>query len=115
MQRLRRQPDDAREISAGIDDRVPVAGREQIQLCFAVAADLVHVREQVRIRLPAIEEGQVVPARTRGIHQVPSEEARAADDQYFHDVLILDRCVSPDTAHVRAEERSGVILSEITS
>src|SRR5205085_12022915 len=50
----------------------------------AVAAQLLHVREEVRILPAAVEERDVVSPRERGLDDVTSDEDRATEHEQLH-------------------------------
>ena len=84
----------ARDARGGVDDRVPFAGAERLQLAgVAVAVQGLDLREERRIRPAAVEERDLVAARLRRLDQMPAEEERPAQDQHSH------RTTSPFTRH----------------
>ena len=50
----------------------------------AVAAQLLHVRKELRSRLPAVEERRLVPLLERRVHERSSEKPRTAEDEDSH-------------------------------
>ena len=78
---LRRRAHVRRDVAGGVDDGVPAATREQGEVSLAVALQLLDLREELGVRLPAVEERQLVPAGERGLGGRPAEELGAADDQ----------------------------------
>ena len=84
MQQLRGLPHDPRHVAARVDDAVPDASGERAEVAVAVAGQVLHVREQIRVRLPAREDRHLVAVRERGVDDVPPEEDRAAEDEQLH-------------------------------
>ena len=59
----------------------PSCAREQGEVALPVAVQLLDLREEVGVRLAAVEERQLVPAGERSLGGRPAEELRAAEDQ----------------------------------
>jgi hypothetical protein len=76
-----RGADDARHVARRIDDRVPLAPFEGGQVAVAVAAQLLGLGEELRVRLAAVEERDLVPLRKRGLGDGPPQELRPAEQQ----------------------------------
>jgi hypothetical protein len=55
--------DDARHISRGIDDRVPLPSSQEIEFAFPVATELLGRRKQIWIRAPAVEQRDFMATR----------------------------------------------------
>ena len=77
---------DPRHVAARVDDRVEVAALERGEVAVAVAAQPLHVGEEVGLRLAAVEQRDVVPARERDVDDVPAQELGAAEDEDLHNV-----------------------------
>jgi hypothetical protein len=80
-QQVDRLRDDARDLAAGVDDRVPPAPAQCIELPVAIAAQLLDVGVEPRVRLAPGEQRQLVAARERGIDDRAAEKLRPAEDQ----------------------------------
>jgi hypothetical protein len=72
---------DARQVAGDVDDSVPRSPLECLEVAVAVSAELLDVREQVGIRVSAIEERDIVPDRERRVDDRAAEELRPAEDQ----------------------------------
>jgi hypothetical protein len=80
-ERAGRGADDAREVAGRVDRRVPGAAFERRQVSVAVAVELLDLRKEVRVRLPAVEERDLVPAGERVLGESSPEEPGATEDQ----------------------------------
>src|SRR5439155_11449526 len=76
--------DDARDVATGVDDRVPRSAFEGREVPFAIAAELLGLGEELGVRLPAVEEGDLVPARQGRFDCRAAEELRSAEDEELH-------------------------------
>jgi hypothetical protein len=70
---------------------------ERTQVAVAVAAELLRLGKELRLRLAAVEEGQLVAARERCLGDGAAEEGRPAEDQ------------KADSASSRASTSSAVL------
>ena len=67
----------ARDVGRGVDDRVPLAALEGLQVVLvAVAVELLQVGEQARPGLAAIEQRDLVPPPDRRLDGLRPEETR---------------------------------------
>jgi hypothetical protein len=73
--------DDARQIAGDVDDGVPRSSFERLEVAVSVSVEPLDVREQLGVRLPAVEERDVVPAREGRVDNCAAEELRPAEDQ----------------------------------
>src|ERR1051325_3076295 len=65
-----------------VDDDVPLAALEGVELTVAIADQLLDSRRQfVRMRFAAIEDRDLVPARERVLHLEWAGESSAAENQ----------------------------------
>src|SRR5262249_15709382 len=64
-----------------VDDCVPFAALQGVDLAVAVAVELLDRREHPRVGLPAVEERQRVAARLGGLDERRAEEAGASEDE----------------------------------
>src|SRR5205807_6968242 len=81
---LGRLPHDPRHEAARVEDAVPRAALERLEVAVAVAAEVLGLGEEVRVRLPAREERDVVARREGGVDRVTAEELRPAEDEQPH-------------------------------
>src|SRR2546423_11521799 len=63
LDQLDRLPHDPREIARDVGDGVPRAAAEGVELAVAIPAELLDLREELRVRPAAIEERDLVPSR----------------------------------------------------
>jgi hypothetical protein len=76
------EPSDAGgEVAGRVDDDVPRAAGERREVGRPVAAQVLGLGEEPRVRRPAVEERQLVPARERVLGDGAAEELRPAEDQ----------------------------------
>ena len=80
-QLLRRRTHVRRDVAGRVDDCVPRPPGEQREVALPVAVHLLDLREEVGVRLAAVEERQLVPAGERRLGRRPAEELRPAEDQ----------------------------------
>jgi hypothetical protein len=81
IDRLDGLADDSREVTGDVDDCVPAAPLQRLEVAVAIAAQLLDLREELRIRLSAVEQRQLVIAREGAFDDRAAEELRAAEDQ----------------------------------
>ena len=77
----RRQPHVARHVAGVVDDHVPLAILEPVDLAIAIALDAFDLGITIRLRLAAIEERERMAAFQRQRRHVQADEAGAAQDQ----------------------------------
>ena len=75
-QQRRRVFDVARDVARVVDDDVPLAGGERLEVAVAIAVQLLEVGEAAGVGLAAIEERQRVAVRARGGDERGAEEGR---------------------------------------
>ncbi len=83
-ERVERLADDARDVTARVDDRVEARGPRRVEVAVAVAAQLLDGREELGPRLAAVEERHVVAAFERRVDDVAAEELGSAEDEDAH-------------------------------
>jgi hypothetical protein len=114
-QRGGRVADQARHIAAGVHHRVPAPPAQDVQPAIPIPAQLLHLREEIGIVLPAIEQRHPMPARPRGLHQMSPQEHGAAQDQHVHGLLRLVSRIprTQQSNQLREEARStcGVFVA----
>ena len=71
----------AREVARGVDDRVPGAPLERLEVAVAVALQLLELGEEAGVRLAPVEERDRPAARLRGVDDLGPEEAGASEDE----------------------------------
>ena len=103
---LDRAAHDAREEGGDVEHGVPLAAFERRQVERPVAADLLGLREELRVRLAAVEEGQLVAARERRLDERATEEACAAEDEEAHAFILHEVEVSIRRSGVSAAART---------
>ena len=81
LQQLGGRVDRLRHHDPGVDDRVPVAAAQPIEIGAAIAEDRLDVGEERRVGLAAVEERERVTARARCVHDRGADEAGAAEDE----------------------------------
>jgi hypothetical protein len=83
-QQLCRLPHDARHVAARVDHAVPCAPGERTEIAVAVSLQVLDLREELGVRLPACEDRHLVPARERRVDRLAAEELRASEDEQLH-------------------------------
>jgi hypothetical protein len=73
-------PDDARQVAGDVDHGVPVAVAQGIEVAVAIAVKLLDLGEELRVRLPAREGRDLVPARERAVDGRAAEELGSAQN-----------------------------------
>jgi hypothetical protein len=73
--------DDTRQVTRDVDGGVPASSAQRLEAAVAIPAQLLDAGEEVGIRLPPVEERQLVASRERRLDDRPAEELRAAEDQ----------------------------------
>jgi hypothetical protein len=53
---------------------------QRVEAALAIAVELLRLGEELRVRLAAVEERQLVPARERRLRDRSAEELRPAED-----------------------------------
>ena len=66
------------------DGLVSVDGRPVVKASAPVADDALHPGVQLRIRPPAVEEGELVAPGERRVRECAAEESRPAQDEELH-------------------------------
>jgi hypothetical protein len=96
---LGRGPDDAGIVSAQIDHGVVAATTQRREIGPAVAHDVPGLREELRVRQPAGEESELVPAGESRLDEVTADERRAAENEQLHRLSLTfeDRTCSEAT------------------
>ncbi len=85
-QRLGRGADHRGDVAGGIQHGVPLATFQRAEVGRPVAAQLLRFGEQLGIRLAAVEERHLVPARERRLDRSAPEEPRPAENEQPHAV-----------------------------
>jgi hypothetical protein len=85
-ERLGRHPREARDVARRIEHGIPRPPRERRQVLAAVAADPLGLGEQVRLRLAAIEQRDLVTGGERLLDEGTADELRPAQHQDPHEV-----------------------------
>jgi len=80
-QQLRRQPHVPRHESGIIDDDVPAAPAQGVELTVAIAFELLNFGEKLWVRLTSIEQRDDMPALQGKLGHVDANEARATQDK----------------------------------
>ena len=57
---------------------------ERVEVAVAVALQVLDLREELGVRLPAREDRHLVPVRERGVDGVAAEELRPAENEQLH-------------------------------
>ena len=83
-EQLGRLTHDARHITAGIDRGIPMAAFQGCQIAVAVAVQLFDAGKQVGIRLPSVEQRELVPSLKHRFGQGTTQEPGAAKNQNLH-------------------------------
>src|SRR4029077_4606101 len=78
LEQLCRLANDARHVAARVDDAVPGSARERTEVAVAIAGEVLDLREELRVRLPAREDRDVVPGGEGGVDGMAAEELRPA-------------------------------------
>ena len=73
-------------VGGDIDDRVPPAAFESREIPSPVAAEVLDLREELRVRPAAVEERHVMAVGEGGVHERPPDETRASQDQQPHGI-----------------------------
>ena len=85
VERRRRGRDHPRDVPARVDDRIPFAARERVEIAVAVARDPLHLPgEEVGVRAAAVEDRDSVALPEGGLDQVAAEEPRTSEDEQPH-------------------------------
>src|SRR5207247_779020 len=84
LQELRRRAYDPWHVAGRVDHGVPLAALERAQVPVAVAAQLLGLREQLRVGLAAVEERHLVAASKRRLDRGTAEELGPAKDEKLH-------------------------------
>jgi hypothetical protein len=69
--------------SRNVDHRVEASSAKLAEVAVAVADDPLHLREELRVRPPAVEERELMPGRERRLDDVPAEKPGPAEDEDF--------------------------------
>jgi hypothetical protein len=83
-QQLGRLPHDPRHEAARVDDGVPAAAAQRVQVPVPVAAQLLDLREELGVRHTPVEERHLVSAGERRLDDGAAEELRPAEDEELH-------------------------------
>src|SRR5262249_54106445 len=78
-EQLGRLAPDARHEADVVDDGVPAAAAQRLEMTVAIAVELLDVLEPLGVALAAVEEGQCVAAGARGLDDRRAEVAGAAE------------------------------------
>jgi hypothetical protein len=97
-QQLGRGADDAGQVARRVDDRVPRAAFERAQVAVAIAAQLLGLREQLGVRLAAVEERDLVALLERVLDDGTAEELRPAEDEQPHAAISSSAASRPSTS-----------------
>src|SRR5690606_4977483 len=89
LQQLRGEPYVARHVARVVDYDVPLALVQRIELAVAIAEPRFEIWKQPRIALASVEQRERVTALAARIHDVRTDEARAAEDQNAHRLDLL--------------------------
>ena len=84
LQHLDGAPGLVRHVRRDVEHRVPLAPLERREVGGAVAAQLLHLREELRLGLTAVEERRLVPLLERRVDERASEKPRTAEDENSH-------------------------------
>jgi len=76
--------DDARHVTGGIDDRVPLPSSQDIEFGFTVATELLGLRKQIWIRAPAVEQRDFMTTRESAADDSAAEKLRPAENKQSH-------------------------------
>jgi hypothetical protein len=76
--------DDARHVTGGIDDRVPLPSPQDIEFAFTVATELLGLRKQMRIRAPAVEQRHFMATRKSRGDDSAAEKLHPAENKQSH-------------------------------
>jgi len=87
-EQLGRRLDQSRHEPRRIDDRIPAAAGQRLEVTVAVAAERLHVRVEAGVRLAAIEQRDGVTARECGVDDMRTEEPDATE---YEDRLLRGR------------------------
>ena len=83
-ERFGRPANDAGEVPGRVDDGVPLATRQEPEISGAIAAQLLDLGIQLRIRLPAVEERELVAGRESRVCDRAPEKSRPAEQEQLH-------------------------------
>ena len=103
-QQLRREPHMARHVARVVDDHVPFAILEPVDLAIAIALDAFDLGITIRLGLAAIEEGERMATLQRQRRHVQADEARSAEDEDLQRLRLFGR---PRRAARRAARARG--------
>jgi hypothetical protein len=79
---------------------------KRIDVAFAVAAELLEIREELRVVPTAVEERHVVSGGDRSLDDMPSEKNGTSENENPHEAI------SPEPRQARAAVwNTGVLLS----
>ena len=78
---LRGVTDNERLEARVVEHGVPLPAPKRIEVPVAVPDELLHTREEVRIRPPSVEQGNCVPPLERISNLMRSDEARPSENQ----------------------------------
>ena len=73
-----------REVRSDVEHGVPLASLEGGEIRRPVASQLLHVREELRVRLSAVEERRLVARFEQSVHERSPQEPRPAEDECSH-------------------------------
>ena len=82
LEQVRAQLDDARHVAGVVDDHVPVATLQGVELAVAVADQRFEILEQSRVAVAAIEQRDLVSAGLQRLDEMRPEKAGAAEDEH---------------------------------
>ena len=71
----------SREVAGGVDHDVELSPFELGQVVVAIAPQLLQIREQMRVGLPPIEQGDLVARSLGGLDDVRTQKSGAAEDE----------------------------------
>jgi hypothetical protein len=75
---------DMRYVAARVDDRIPGPAVELGKIIFAITVDLLHVGEELGVRLPAVEKRDFVAAHERFLGRRAPEELGSTENEEPH-------------------------------
>src|SRR5262249_27006375 len=75
-----------------VDCSVPVPTAQCFKIVVPVSAQLLDFRVSICVRLPAIEQRQLVPSCLGGVNQMPPDKLCSAENQNFHKGLLVSTC-----------------------
>ena len=115
LEQVRAQLDVARHVAGVVDDHVPVAALQCVELAVAVADQRFEILEQPGIALATVEESDLMSARLQRLDEMRPEEAGAAEDEHAQllaHFLVLAKRGSASQSGCR---RSGEHLNRFAS